>query len=849
MKKYLIIFLIFISFVSCQKKKEADSPIEVGVSWELAQARKARLSDINYHLNFNLPKDKSEPIFASLELYVSLNDISSPLVLDFNPNNTKAPRVLIDSDTIESIQKNEHLIIPAKYLKIGENKFLIEFQAGDQYLYRNDDYLYSLLVPDHARGLFPCFDQPNLKAIFNLELTAPKDWTVLSSTFPEIVSETEISSTYTFETSNLMSTYLFSFVAGEFDAVIRDNHRFLYREHDSLKIKESLDPIFELHEKSLNFLEGYTNYDFPFKKLDFVAIPFFQFGGMEHVGAIQYKASSLFFENYMPKLKHWGRAKLIAHESAHMWFGNLVTMDWFNDVWLKEVFANFMAAKIVNPNFSELNFDLLNLVTTAPSAYNVDRTKGTNAIRQNLDNLNDAGSMYGDIIYKKAPIMMNQLEMLLGEKQFKLGVQEYIKTYANSNATWDDLIAIFDAKTDTDLNAWSDVWVNQTGRPVFTDHILYENNSIKSLILEQTAEDGSDKLWPQKLEVALVYSDSIAKRTILIDGKSLDINAVAGMPKPKSIVYNSNGYGYGVFPIDSTSVLDNYKIQDDVLRASNYINTYENALSGSTSVKTALYGFLYGLEHETNELIMGTLSSNFTSLYWSFLSEDERLKLQPELTTVLWRRLNMDVTTSVKKSIFGAFSSLAYQGESLDQLYRIWNKDITIANLKHNEKDYTNLAMKLALYNHPKSGDILKEAEAQISSQDDIDRFVFLLPALSSKDEERKAMFLSFQDVENRKHSDWVGTASHFIHHPLHQKEAINYVAVSLEALEDIKNTSDLFFPKKWLGATIGKYQTKEAQVILETYLKENPNLNPQLLAKILQATDNLSRYQDMISD
>ncbi|WP_434037462.1 M1 family metallopeptidase [Formosa sp. 4Alg 33] len=849
MKRYLIIFLIFISFVSCQKEKDVSYTVNPGVSWELAQARKARLSDINYHLNFNVPKEKSEPILATLELYVTINDNSTPLVLDFNPNNSSAPRVLIDSDTIESIQKDEHLIIPAKYLKTGENKFLIEFQAGDQYLYRNDDYLYSLLVPDHARGLFPCFDQPNLKAVFNLELTTPKSWTVLSSTYPKVVSETEFSSTYIFDTSNVMSTYLFSFVAGEFDEVVRDNHRFLYREHDSLKIKESLDPIFELHKKSFDFLEGYTNYDFPFKKLDFVAIPFFQFGGMEHVGAIQYKASSLFFENYMPKLKHWGRAKLIAHESAHMWFGNLVTMDWFNDVWLKEVFANFMAAKIVNPNFPELNFDLLNLVTTAPSAYNVDRTKGTNAIRQHLDNLNDAGSMYGDIIYKKAPIMMNQLEMLLGEKQFKIGVQEYVKTYANSNATWDDLIAIFDAKTDTDLNAWSEVWVNQTGRPVFTNRIVYENNSIQSLIVEQTAEDGSDKLWPQKLEIALVYPDSIARRTVLINGKSQELKAFAGMPKPQSIVYNSNGYGYGVFPIDSTTVLHNYKIQDEVLRASNYINTYENALSGTIPIKTALDGFLSGLKHETNELIIGTLSSNFTSLYWNFLNEDERLKLQGEFTSILWRRLNMDVTTSVKKSIFGAFSSLAYQGESLNQLYRIWNKDITIKNLKHNEKDYTNLAMKLALYNHPKRDEILEKAETQISSQDDRDRFVFLLPALSAKDEERKAKFLSFKDVENRNHSDWVGTASHFIHHPLHQKDAIHYVSVSLEILEDIKNTSDLFFPKKWLDATIGKYQTKEAQDILETYLKANPNLNPQLQAKILQATDNLSRYQKVITD
>ncbi|WP_299777817.1 M1 family aminopeptidase [uncultured Formosa sp.] len=849
MKFNIVAVLILCSLWSCKKETKDYSEIQPGVSWELAQHRKANLSDINYKLSFNLPEEKLKPILANLELRVTLKDVNAPLVLDFNPNNTYNPKVFIASDSIESIQEHEHLIIPQNYLKTGENVFQIEFQAGDQYLYRNDEYLYTLSVPDHARALFPCFDQPNLKASFNLELTAPKDWNVLSATYPQITSETANNSTYVFETSNVMSTYLFSFVAGKFNEVTRHNHRFLYREEDSLKIKESLDPIFKLHKKSLTFLEDYTAYQFPFKKLDFASIPFFQFGGMEHVGAIQYKESSLFFEDYMPKLSHWNRANLISHEVSHMWFGNLVTMNWFDDVWLKEVFANFMAAKVVNPNFPELNFDLLTLVTKAPRAYNVDRTKGTNAIRQNLDNLNNAGSLYGAIIYNKAPIMMNQLEMLLGKEQFRIGIQEYIKTYANNNATWEDLIAIFDAKSDTDLKTWSNVWVNQSGRPVFTNDIVYENNTIKSLTLHQKAENGSANLWPQKLEMELIYLDSIAKRTVFVEGKSQEIKSLQGMPKPKAIVYNSDGYGYGVFPIDSVTALNSYRLKDEVARASNYINTYENALLGNIPIKTALNTFLNGLQYESNELIMGTLSSDFTSLYWDFLSDAEREQLQPTLSKKLWKRLNMKLSTSVKKNVYKAFSNIAYGGESLNQLYKIWNKDVVIDSLKLNEKDITRLAMTLVLYNHPKHEDILEKAETQISSADAMDRFKFLLPALSSNNADRETLFLSFKDVKNRKKSNWVETANHYIHHPLHQKEAIKYVSLSLDVLEEVKNTSDLFFPLKWLESTIGKYQSKEAQTILNMYLSTHPELNPQLKFKILQATDNLSRYQDMISN
>src|SRR5690606_34922735 len=160
-----------------------------------------------------------------------------------------------------------------------------------------------------------------------------------------------------------------------------------------------------------------------------------------------------------------GRASLIAHETAHMWFGDLVTMRWFNDVWMKEVFANFMAAKIVNPAFPDINHELRFFYAHYPSAYEVDRTAGTNAIRQQLDNLNEAGSLYGAIIYQKAPIVMRHLEMLLGEDTFRDGMREYLKNYAFGNATWTDLIALLDKRTPEDLAAWSTAWVDERGRP------------------------------------------------------------------------------------------------------------------------------------------------------------------------------------------------------------------------------------------------------------------------------------------------------------------------------------------------------------------------------------------------
>src|SRR4029079_1381291 len=135
---------------------------------------------------------------------------------------------------------------------------------------------------------------------------------------------------------------------------------------------------------------------------------------MEHPGSFFYNAWTLLLDESATENQMLNRASTIAHETSHMWFGDLVTMQWFNDVWMKEVFANFMAAKIVNPAFPKLNHDLRFLTEHYPAAYSVDRTEGTHPIRQELANLNEAGSLYGAIIYDKAPIVMRQLERLVG---------------------------------------------------------------------------------------------------------------------------------------------------------------------------------------------------------------------------------------------------------------------------------------------------------------------------------------------------------------------------------------------------------------------------------------------------
>ena len=339
----------------------------------------------------------------------------------------------------------DHIVLPAEALQEGRNEILIDFVAGDEALNRNPEFLYTLFVPARAHLTFPCFDQPDLKARWTLGLEVPAGWQAVANGAETARREADGRVHVTFAETEPLSTYLFAFAAGRFSLETAERggrtFRMLHRETDAAKVARNRDAVFDLHASALAWLERYTGIPYPWGKFDFLLVPSFQFGGMEHAGAIFYNSASLLLDPSATQNQKLGRASLIAHETAHMWFGDLVTMRWFNDVWMKEVFANFMAAKIVNPSFPEINHDLRFLLAHYPSAYEIDRTPGTNAIRQTLDNLNEAGSLYGAIIYQKAPIVMRQLEGILGEDAFREGLQQYLRAHRFGNATWPDLIA------------------------------------------------------------------------------------------------------------------------------------------------------------------------------------------------------------------------------------------------------------------------------------------------------------------------------------------------------------------------------------------------------------------------
>lgn len=823
--------LLIIFLASCI---ESAPPVEPGVSLELARHRKEMITDLRYELLFQIPAEQDSTIHGGLQISVILNDASADLQLDFREDRDHLKELVVNDTDIPIRFESEHIIIPSDYLLLGENVIEIDFTAGNTSLNRNPDYLYTLFVPDRARTAFPLFDQPDLKAVYDLTLQVPAEWEAIANA-PLASSETQNGrKTLDYEPSDLIPSYLFSFVAGDFEKVTRSiNGRemtMLHRETDEDKVSRNLDDIFRLHAESIAWLEEYTGIPYPFKKFDFALIPTFQYGGMEHVGAIQYRASSLFLDEDPSDSRLLGRASLIAHETAHMWFGDLVTMEWFNDVWTKEVFANFMAAKIVNPSFPEINHDLNFLLRHYPSAYSVDRTLGANAIRQDLDNLNEAGQMYGPIIYNKAPIMMRQLEMLVGEETFRTGMQQYLSEYSFGNATWPDLIAILDDLNEEDLTAWSEVWVNTPGRP----HISVADNMI---LMEDPSDNG--RIWPQSLEVTS-YGNSQDSLKILLDA------AETALPDDLSggtLLLNSDAMGYGLFEtsLPSTDLISGLS---EIEKGSWMINIRENLIEENISAEEYLALLTDLLPMEENQLLLNLELSHMRNIYWDHLSGEQRNEMAAELEGLLWNEMKEAEDGSRKKIWFNSYESVAMSNEALENLHSIWKEETEVEGLNLSENDFTGLAGTLAIKMPERADDITEEQVSRISNPDRKRRFEFIRPALSPDESVRDTFFESLKDEENRATESWVLSALGYLHHPMRTESSVKYILPSLELLQEIQQTGDIFFPSRWVGSTLGNHHSDEAAEIVRTFLNDHPDYNEQLRMKIEQAGDHLLRVR-----
>jgi aminopeptidase N len=763
-----------------------------GISRALAVSRSRSLRSIRYALAFDLPEASSEPVRGRAAISFAAAEPIDPLVIDFGG---QVSTLAFDGSAIAFRHVNGHLVLDGA-IATGEHRLEVSFTAADAPLNRREDFLYTLFVPARAHLVFPCFDQPDLRARFTLRLSLPEGWTAVSNS---------AHAGFQFGETAPLPTYLFAFAAGRFSIDTsgpgRRPVRMFHLDADGDQVRRNRDAIFDLHDAALEWLERYTGRPEPFGKLDIVMIPSFQFAGMEHPGAIYYNAPALLLEPSATEHQRLNRASLIAHETSHLWFGDLVTMKWFDDVWLKEVFANLLAAKIVEPSFPALNHELRFLLAHYPAAYSVDRTAGTHPIRQELGNLQDAGDMYGPIIYHKAPIAMRELERVMTPERLRDGLQAYLTRFAFGAADWDDLVAVLAEHTDVDVAAWSRAWIEQAGRPVISDL-------------------GRLKSAPT----------------------STDVGGLSSVSSVSSVLRRLP-YGDVVLPGDQRrSLLESIElIEDAVVRGSGWIVMWEEMLEGRIRPAALLHAMLRGLPTEPAEQIVHLVLGYLRELFWRFTTSEQRVVAAPHVDRCLLAGVTRAQSPTLKATWFAALRSLASSGAGVDWLGRVWRRQERIDGLTLGEADEAVLALELAVRSSA-SDAVLEEQHSRFQGDERLARFEFVMPAASSDEKQRDAFFEQLADVRHRHHQPWVIEGLTYLNHPLRAASGLRYLRRALDLLPEIRQTGDIFFPKSWLDAIVGGHSSPEAAAIVRDYLKAGSDAPPHLRKLILQSADNLFR-------
>ena len=810
MKKVMIFFLL----AMCLSTQSVKAQMLVkGVSKELAEHRKANISQVVYDLTFNIPSKPYESVKGKAIISFNL-EVREDVVLDFQGQIDGTCYIHDENDkrhATDILYQDEHIIIPMELLTEGKNKIELPFIANDKALNRNDDYMYTLFVPDMARSVFPCFDQPDLRAVFVTTLKVPSGWKTMAS-----------------DNVCQLPTYLYSFVAGKFQekSTVRNGRRMraLYRESAPDKVAQ-LDQVFDEASQALDWMEGYTGIACPFKEYGLVILPGYQFGGMEHPGAIQMNDRRIFLEKQATQEEKMARMELIAHETAHLWFGDLVSLKWFEDVWAKEVMANFLASKMVRRSFPDINHDLNFLKTYQTRAIAIDRTEGTHPIAQELTNMSDARLLYDNIIYDKAPVMLRMLEETMGAPEMQTGLQKYLNDHVFKNASWDELVSALDeAAPSANVKQFSEVWVKQKGMP--TIHTTYKNGH---LVITQNDPYHRGIVWPQKFQVRLVY-DLGTSRTITVDMKEAT-RTIRVNDKPDYIIPNYNGKGYGHFTLDNEyAVLLPKRLittRSDLHRYALLQTIHDNYLLGR--IPPIHFAELNRMMMtEQNPLIISATIDHMFRIAFDMPAEQRKT-----LELCMMDLIDKNPSKDMRQLMIRKLSTHATAPELIDRIYTIWQQ--------HNdpllsEQDYMNMTYRLAILRSDTSGPILAAQRKRLKTDDERREFDYISRVCTSDPMLRVRLFNEMLKPQNREKEPWALKAFQLLNADVYEPQSNVYIESGLKSLQYIEQTSDIFFPTNWLKALLAEHKSREARLTVEKFINNNPNYPEHLRRKILEA-------------
>jgi aminopeptidase N len=423
-------------------------------------------------------------------------------------------------------------------------------------------YLYTQFEPADAKRVFACFDQPDLKATFTLHVTAPFDWQVVSNTGGRTVEAGPGGSQLVhFEPTRRISTYLVALIAGPYAKVTDVHEGIPLGLYCRASLAEYLDPdaLFALTKQGFDYYHRVFDYPYPFDKYDQLFVPEFNAGAMENAGAVTFLEDYV-FRSKVSRAVYERRAETILHELAHMWFGDLVTMRWWDDLWLNESFATYIST-LCQAEATEYTTAWTTFANTEKAwAYAQDQLPSTHPIAADIPDVAAVEVNFDGITYAKGASVLKQLVAYVGQDEFLAGVRRYFRRHEYGNTTLADLLTPLSESSGRDLSAWADQWLRtsqvNTLRPVFE---LTDDGRFASFAIEQTAVPEHPVLRDHRLAVGL-YSqgpDGLTRTSRVeldVAGARTEVPDLVGHPAADLVLVNDDDLTYAKLRLDERSL-------------------------------------------------------------------------------------------------------------------------------------------------------------------------------------------------------------------------------------------------------------------------------------------------------
>jgi aminopeptidase N len=431
----------------------------------------------------------------------------------------------------------------------------------------NEVYLYSQFETADAKRMFACFDQPDLKATFDVTVTAPAHWEVVSNG-ATVSAERDIDSVrHTFATTPRMSTYLVALIAGPY-AVWRD----AYTDENGeiplgLFCRKSLAPymdegrLFTETKQGFGFYHNNFGTPYAFGKYDQLFVPEFNAGAMENAGAVTFLEDYV-FRSKVTRYSYERRAETVLHEMAHMWFGDLVTMEWWDDLWLNESFATF-ASVLCQSEATEYKQAWTTFANVEKSwAYRQDQLPSTHPVAADIPDLAAVEVNFDGITYAKGASVLKQLVAYVGLEEFLAGLRDYFRDHAFGNATFGDLLGALEKASGRDLSGWGRQWLKTTGlNTLRADFDVDTGGRFSRFAINQSgAEPGAGETRVHRLAVGIYDDDGsgrlvrVHREELDVDGETTEVPALQGVPRGKLILVNDDDLTYCSLRLDPDSL-------------------------------------------------------------------------------------------------------------------------------------------------------------------------------------------------------------------------------------------------------------------------------------------------------